>query len=180
MLVKGNLGCALLQEQEDGNLLPVGHWSRTLSQAERNYSATERECLGVVWSILHLRPYLERTRFTVRTDHHALKWALFVSNAEGRLAKWRLRLAEFDFDVIYRPGIKHQVFDALSRIETTGGECSILEDSVPCLRAFLVPNRVIPMNRQRDILEIEDWDASDCPTGQCLSLIDSDVGAEPI
>ncbi len=30
------------------------------------------------------------------TYHHALKWALFLSNAEGRLAKWRLRLAEID------------------------------------------------------------------------------------
>ncbi len=118
---KDQLSCALLQEKEDGKLRPVGYWSRTLNSAERNYSTTERECLGVVWSIVHLRPYLERTRSTVQTDHYALKWALFISNSEGRLKKWRFRPAELDFDVIYCPGIKHQVPDALSRIESTGG-----------------------------------------------------------
>ena len=70
---KYQLGCALLQEQDDGRLRPVGYWSRTLQPAEKNYSTSERECLGVVWSILHLRPYLEGHRFTVRTDHEALK-----------------------------------------------------------------------------------------------------------
>ncbi len=69
---KSQLGCALLQEQEDGTLMPIGYWSRTLIAAELNYSTPERECLGVVWAVLHLRPYLERTRFTVRTDHHRL------------------------------------------------------------------------------------------------------------
>ncbi len=74
--------------------MPVRYWGRDLIPAERNYSATERECLAIVWAILRLRPYLERTRFKIRTDHHALKWALFVAMAEGRLAKWRLRLGE--------------------------------------------------------------------------------------
>ncbi len=55
------LGYALLQEQEDSALMPVGYWSRALIPAERNYSATERECLGVVRAILHFHPYLERT-----------------------------------------------------------------------------------------------------------------------
>ncbi len=70
--------------------------------------------------------------FDFKNDHHALKWAFFLWNAEGRLAKWRLRLAEFDFDVVYRPGVKHKVPEALSRIETTGGESGPLDDSIPC------------------------------------------------
>ncbi len=84
---------ALLQEPEDEKRFPVGYCSRTLHQAERNNSATQRECLGVVCSILHRRTYLEITKFTVSTSHHALEWALFLSNAEGRQAKLRLRLA---------------------------------------------------------------------------------------
>ncbi len=112
--------------------MPIGYWSRTLIPAELNFSTTEQECLGVVWAVLHLRPYLERTRFTIRTDHHALKWALFLAKAEGRLAKWRLRLAEFDFDVVYRPGVKHSVPDALYRVETTNGEQGALADEIYC------------------------------------------------
>jgi len=66
------LGCSLLQEQLDGNTLPVGYWSRRLSSAEQTYSTTERECLGVVWSVLRLRHFLDGRRFLIRTDHSAL------------------------------------------------------------------------------------------------------------
>jgi RNase H-like domain found in reverse transcriptase len=52
------IGACLLQEQEDGSLLPCGYYSRTLNTAERNYSTPEKECLAVVWGILLLRPYL--------------------------------------------------------------------------------------------------------------------------
>jgi hypothetical protein len=66
----GQLGTCLLQEQPDGQTLPLGYWSRTLNPAERNYSTTEKECLAIVWAVTHLRPYLEGNTFTVRTDHH--------------------------------------------------------------------------------------------------------------
>lgn len=42
------LGFTLLQREGDDALHPIGYWSRGLSHAERNYSTTERECLGVV------------------------------------------------------------------------------------------------------------------------------------
>ena len=70
------VGCCLLQEQSDGTLHPIGYWSRTLTAAEKNYSSTEKECLAIVWAVLHLRPYLEGSRFTIRTDHDALKWLM--------------------------------------------------------------------------------------------------------
>ncbi len=54
--------------------MPIGYWSRTLIPAELNYSTTKRECLAAVWAVHHLRPYLKLTRFTVRTDRHAIKW----------------------------------------------------------------------------------------------------------
>jgi len=53
------LGCTFLQEQSDGTIFPVGYWSRGLSPAEKIYSTTEREFLGVVWSVLKLRHFLE-------------------------------------------------------------------------------------------------------------------------
>jgi hypothetical protein len=88
---------ASLQQQRDGKLVPCGYYSRSMNSAERNYSAPEKECLAVVWAILHLRPYLEGTRFTVRSDQVALRWLLSLKDPSGRLARWRLRLAEFYF-----------------------------------------------------------------------------------
>ena len=70
------VGRALLQEPPEGGTRPVGYWSRALTDAERNYTTTEKECLAVVWGILTRRPYLYGSAFNLRTDHEALRWVL--------------------------------------------------------------------------------------------------------
>lgn len=127
------VGCVLLQEQPGGGHKPVGYWSRPLSSAERNYSTTERECLAVVWALFLLRPYLLGTRFIVRTDHTALKWMLHMDGAHGRLAQWRLRLAEFDYLVETRSGAAHHAADTMSRLTTSGADLSPIPEEIPCL-----------------------------------------------
>ena len=130
------IGCCLLQQQPDGHLHPVGYWSRSLTPAEKNYSPTEKECLAIVWATLHLRPYLERNRFTIRTDHVALRWLLNLRDPSGRLARWGLRLQEFDFEIQYRPGSSHALADGPSRLTTEGLDKSHLNDEIPCLPRF--------------------------------------------
>ena len=116
---KYGIGAVLLQQQDatqPTEWATVGYYSKTLSREQRNYSATERECLAVVWAVLKLRPYLEGSHFIVRTDHNALRWMMTLNDPTGRLMRWRLRLLEFDYEVMYRPGRVHQVPDALSRL----------------------------------------------------------------
>ena len=116
------VGCVLQQRHLDDSLHPIGYFSRTLNETERKYDTTEKECLGIIWAVLLLRPYLEMERFTLRTDHEALKW-LFDDNSKGaKLDRWRLRLQQFEFDVAHLPGKQNQVADALSRLETTTGD----------------------------------------------------------
>ena len=110
------IGAVLLQQQDESDSTSwatIGYWSKTLPKEQRNYSATERECYAVVWATLTLRPYIEGTRFVVRTDHNALRWILTTNDPQRRLMRWRLRLVEFDFEIVYRPGRVHQVPDAL-------------------------------------------------------------------
>lgn len=126
------IGACLLQEQDNGKLLPCGYYSRTLNSAERNYSTPEKECLAVVWAILLLRPYLEGIAFTVRSDQVALKWLLSFKDPSGRLARWRLRLAEFDFTIQYRPGIKNNLADGCSRVQSEGSDKLPCDDMIPC------------------------------------------------
>jgi RNase H-like domain found in reverse transcriptase len=72
--------------------------------------------LAIVWAVLQLRPYLEGKHFVFRTDHNSLRWVLNLAYAQGRLARWRLRLLEFDFEVQYAPGKEQHGADTLSRL----------------------------------------------------------------
>lgn len=67
------IGCALLQQKPNGDVLSVGYWSKRLSASEKNHSTTENERLAEVWRIFTLQPYLYGDTFTLRTDRHTLK-----------------------------------------------------------------------------------------------------------
>ena len=82
----------------------IAYASRKLTPAERNYSATEGECLAAVWAIKHFRPYLWGTAFTLITDHIALQWLHKNKDLGGRLTRWSLKLQEYDFTIKYRKG----------------------------------------------------------------------------
>lgn len=106
---------AILSQIRDGHEKPIAFVSRKLQKAEKNYTVTEQECLAVVFGIKQFKCYLYGKKFTVITDHRSLKWILSISNSTSRLSRWALLLAEYDFDVVHRPGVLHGNVDALSR-----------------------------------------------------------------
>jgi len=126
------VGCTLLQEEPGESLHLVGYWSRGLTAAEQNYSTTWRECLGVVWAVLKLRHFLDGQRFLIRTDHQALSWTYSTTDSSGRLMWWRLRLSEYTFDMVYKPGASHHLSDFLSRASTVAPTEDI-HDDIRCL-----------------------------------------------
>ncbi|KMQ87188.1 reverse ribonuclease integrase [Lasius niger] len=108
------LGAVLTQQLAEGEQV-IAYASRTLNSAEKNYSATELECLAVVPGIRRMRDYLEGYRFTVITDHQSLRWLQRLESPSGRLGRWLFELQQFDFEIRYRKGSLNQVADALSR-----------------------------------------------------------------
>lgn len=106
---------AVLSQQQDGAEKVICYLSRSLNRNERNFSTTERECLAVLWAIERLRPYIEGSHFTVVTDHHSLVWLNRLQTPSGRLARWAIKLQQYDYHIIHRKGKDHIVPDTLSR-----------------------------------------------------------------
>ena len=93
----------------------ISYASRTLTSSERHFSPTERECLAIVYGCSHFRPYLEGVRFTILTDHKALKWLYQTKDFNSRLARWAMQIAAYDADIQHHPGAANANCDALSR-----------------------------------------------------------------
>ncbi|GAQ92084.1 putative retrotransposon protein [Klebsormidium nitens] len=135
------IGATLSQLDGADRELPVAFASRALHGAEANYSTTDGELLAIVWAVtVRFRSYLYgRPTFLVRVDHNPLVWLHQQTNLTGRLARWHIRLMEFNFRVEYRPGRVHSNVDPLLRnpvAQLPWEEASDLED----MPAYVAPD----------------------------------------
>ena len=108
---------AVLSQVQDGEERVICFSSRALKAAEKNYSTIERELLAIVWATQLFRPYLYNSVFTIVTDHNPLVYLNNLTISSNRLTKWRLRLAEYKFEVKYKKGEYNVNADSLSRVE---------------------------------------------------------------
>ena len=109
------VGAVLSQAYDTGDH-PVAFESRKMNSAEANYPTHERELLAVIHALRTWRHYLEGRKFKVITDHYSLKYLMTQPNLSKRQARWLDFLAEFDYEVIHKPGKSNVVADALSRL----------------------------------------------------------------
>ena len=89
--------------------------TQEITERKKKFSTTEKEALAVVFAVNHFRTYLLGRKFSLITDHSALRW-LHSIEAKGRIGRWVMELQEYDFDVKHRPGSDHGNADALSRL----------------------------------------------------------------
>ncbi|XP_043862789.1 uncharacterized protein LOC122756639 [Drosophila santomea] len=126
------LSAILTQHSEQGDRV-ISDSSRALNGAEKNYSATEKECLAIVWAGRKLGPYLEGYHFKVIKDHMALKWLNRIESPSGRIGRWALEIQQYDFEISYRNGQLNIVADALSRqpLQITSRRITAREEGRP-------------------------------------------------
>jgi hypothetical protein len=105
---------AVLAKVQEGKERPVSYASRQLIPAEEKLSVTKEELLAVVYGTKQFRCYLYGRKFTLVTDHRALCWLLKLRDPSAKLTRWALRLSEFEYTVLHRPGRYHCVPDGLS------------------------------------------------------------------
>nr|GFA08985.1 reverse transcriptase domain-containing protein [Tanacetum cinerariifolium] len=78
------VGAALGQRIEK-HFRPIHYASKTMNQAEANYTTTEKEMLAVVYAFEKFRSYLIMNKSIVYTDHSALKYLFAKKDAKARL-----------------------------------------------------------------------------------------------
>jgi len=104
-----------ISQIQDGVERVIAYASSTFSREERNYCTTKRELLAVIRMMEKFRHYLWGRHFTVRTDHGSLRWLSNFKDSDGLLARWLVRLGQYDFEIVHREGAKHLNADGLSR-----------------------------------------------------------------
>jgi len=107
----------------DGSERPITFISRTLSNAERNYSQIEKEGLAIVYAVKKLHQYLYGRHFNLITDHKPLLGILSENKAipsmtAARIQRWAIILSAYNYTLQYRTGIENGNADFASRFPT--------------------------------------------------------------
>ncbi|KAC9417434.1 hypothetical protein E3N88_45877 [Mikania micrantha] len=108
---------AVLGQRRDKHFHPIYYASKTLNDAQENYTTTEKELLAVVFAFDKFRSYLVLSKTIVFTDHSVLRFLFAKKDAEPRLIRWILLLSEFDIEIKDKKGAENVAADHLSWLE---------------------------------------------------------------
>ena len=116
--------------------------------------------LALVDSLKHFRCYLLGQNFQVRADHSALQWLRTFKEPVGQVTRWLEQIAEYDFELVHRPGKQHAYADALSRYP-------MQVDSINVSEQWIHPNLKIEFRKQQ---------SKDCVTATLLAWLKKLLG----
>ena len=138
---------AVLSQVQDRQERVIAYGARKLNSAERNYSSNKGEMLAVIHFLKQWRYYLLHRPFVLRTDHQALRWLKTMQEPKGMMIRWLDLLANYQFEIQFRPGKKHGNADALSRAPHAASEAIEGTDEDEMEQSLLCPLRSLPSLR---------------------------------
>ncbi len=100
------VGAVLLQQKEDGKKHPIGYYSATLNEAQRNYDIYNLELLAIVMALKNWRPLLAGSphKIIIYSDHLNLQYWRLPQRISRRVAREVLELSEYNFEIHHLPG----------------------------------------------------------------------------
>ncbi|GJZ26647.1 putative nucleotidyltransferase, ribonuclease H, partial [Tanacetum coccineum] len=108
---------AVLGQRIDKHFKPVHYASKTMNEAQENYTTTEKEILAVVFAFKKFCQYLVLSKTIVFTDHSALRYLYIKQDVKPRLIRWILLPQEFDIEIRDKKGVENLAADHLSRLK---------------------------------------------------------------
>ena len=108
------LGAVLLQEHNNIKH-PVAYASRKLTEAQKKYITSEKECLAIVWAVKKFENYLYGKTFVIECDHQLLAFLGQAKYTNNRLMRWSLFLTQYDTNIHYIKGTANVGADYMSR-----------------------------------------------------------------
>ena len=102
------------------NGCPVGFHSRSFQGSELGHSSVEKEACAIIDAIRKWEHLLLGKTFTIITDQQPVSY-MFSSDHSSRIknakiARWRVELSQFDYNIIYRAGKNNVAADMFTRV----------------------------------------------------------------
>lgn len=109
---------AVLNQLTGDHQQPLGFYSKSLTDAQRRYSAYDRELTAIYQAVLHFKDMLSGRDFSIYTDHKPLVFA-FNQNpdkASPRQSRYLNIIGQYSTDIRHIAGIENVTADMLSRV----------------------------------------------------------------
>ena len=110
--------------------MPICYISGSLSEAERNYAAIEKEALTSNWACEQLKEYVLGLRFTLETDHKPLVPLVTttdLSKMPPQILQFGLQMMWYNPEVLHVPGKCQISADALSHAPVSSPNTSDIQ-----------------------------------------------------
>ena len=135
---------AVLGQKREKIFQVIYYASRTLNDAQLNYTTTEKELLAIVFAFDKFRPYLIGNKVIVHTDHSSIKYLMIKRDAKPQLIRWVLLLQEFDVEIKDKKGTENLVADHLSRLEGESDDVQVNDDFLDKRLLAIEDKRAVP------------------------------------
>jgi ABC-type bacteriocin/lantibiotic exporter with double-glycine peptidase domain len=89
--------------------------SRVLTPTEQRYTTCEQELLGIMLALEKFRIYIYRHKIILYTDNKSLTFLNKCAIISNRVARWMVRLQQYNIELQYVKGAHNHLADIISR-----------------------------------------------------------------